>query len=412
MNIVLLHPHDIFDAREPWTIRIESLAIEFARKGHEVTLIHFINETSIEKYTRHKAGFKIVSLRRHGGVRLFCKNMQDILAEIKHADIIHFQKCFHYVCLPALCGSLLYGKAVHYDWDDLEEAIYQASHHPHNWFIHFFIKTFERVIPLIVDTISVASVALREKCLRWGIPAYKVYTAPVGADLEKFGPHIAGDPFRKRFKPNDKVVVYLGQLNGAQYTHLFIEAVQLLKETYDHVHYIIVGAGTKFKELQDRAHQLGVGDGIIFAGAVPHDKVPLYLAASDIAVACFEDNEITRCKSPLKVVEYLAAGKAIVASAVGEVKTMLNGCGMLVEPGSARALADGIRELLEHEEKISILGMLARERAEKLYNWEHTARTLLDAYGVAIHYARYGTTSVHPDELVPLAAPSEEEVAL
>jgi glycosyltransferase involved in cell wall biosynthesis len=190
---------------------------------------------------------------------------------------------------------------------------------------------------------------LRNKCLSLGVPAERVFDAPVGADLNKFGPRIKGDLIRNRFKPKGKLVLYLGQLNGAQYTNLFIEAVAMLKEKNPDALYLIIGSGSKFKEIKAYAQELQVLDVLRFIGAIRHEKVPQYLAACEIAVACFEDNSITRCKSPLKVVEYLAAGKAVVASAVGEVKTMLQGCGVLVEPGSSKALAEGIDALLHDD---------------------------------------------------------------
>ncbi len=384
MKIVMLHPHDLFDSHEPWTIRIESIAREFIRMGHSVRVIHFIRDTSLEKYTIHPYGFHVVSLKRRGGWRFFRDNFREVLHEVRKADMVHFQKCFHYVSLPVLFGCCFFSKPVHYDWDDLEEAIYAASAHPPNWMIHFFLKTFEKMLPAMVDTVSVASKELKNMCLSCGVPSEKIFDAPVGADLAKFGDHVSGERMKKRFGNKKKLVLYLGQLNGAQYTRLFIQAVSELKEESPEARYLIIGSGSKFKALKRLAMRLGVGDDIQFIGAIRHEMVPQYLAAADITVACFEDNEITRCKSPLKVVEYLAAGKAIVASAVGEVKTMLEGSGILVTSGSSHALADGIRQLLKDESKIQELGLLARKKAEERYNWPRIAQNIMSAYQVAL----------------------------
>jgi glycosyltransferase involved in cell wall biosynthesis len=384
MRILMIHPHDLFDPHEPWTIRIESIAREFLKMKHEVKVIHFIRETALEKYTIHPYGFEVISLKRRGGLRFFKRNFCEIVREIKWADIVHFQKCFHYVSIPALFGAFYEDKPIHYDWDDLEEAIYVASAHPPNKIIHFFLRTFEALLPRLVDTVSVASAELKRKVQALGVPDDRIFDAPVGADLHSFGKRISGVTIRDRFKPKGKLVLYLGQLNGAQYTELFIEAVRDLKKEYPNTLYLIVGSGTKFKELRAYAEKLGVLDLIRFVGAIRHDAVPSYLAAADITVACFEDNSITRCKSPLKVVEYLAAGKAIVASAVGEVTTMLNECGVLVAPGSSAALADGIRNLLKADEpELKTLGERARLKAETVYNWPRVAKNIECAYNVA-----------------------------
>jgi glycosyltransferase involved in cell wall biosynthesis len=403
MKILMIHPHDLFDPHEPWTIRIESIARELIRLQYEVRVIHFMRNAALEKYTIHPYGFEVISLKRRGGPRYFKYNCSQIMREIKWADVVHFQKCFHYVSLPAIVGAYYEDKPVHYDWDDLEEAIYFSSAHPPNKMIHLFLSVFERVLPRLVDTVSVASKELKERCLGLGIPSDRLFDAPVGADLNKFGPRINGDIIRRRFKPKGKLVLYLGQLNGAQYTNLFIEAVATLKKTHPDTIYIIIGSGTKFKELKAFAKELDVLDVIRFVGAIRHEKVPEYLAACEIAVACFEDNEITRCKSPLKVVEYLAAGKAIVASAVGEVKTMLAGCGVLVDPGSSPALAKGIHSLLDDEAQIAALGAAARERAETVYNWPRIAKNIERAYKVA-----FGVHSLESDCLIGRESPHRE----
>jgi glycosyltransferase involved in cell wall biosynthesis len=143
---------------------------------------------------------------------------------------------------------------------------------------------------------------------------------------------------------------------------------------------MIVGDGYMAAQLKKQAGQLGLDNVLIFTGAVPHELVPEYVAAADVCVACFEENEVTLCKSPLKVVEYLAAGKAIVASNVGEVPQMLQGAGVLAKPGDVDALAAGVISLLEDAGLRDNLGKLARKRAEEKYNWTVTAGNILEVF--------------------------------
>ena len=108
-----------------------------------------------------------------------------------------------------------------------------------------------------------------------------------------------------------------------------------------------------------------------------------------MVVACFEDNEQSRCKSPLKVAEYLASGKAIVASRVGEVPVMIQDAGLLVEPESPGAISESIFRLLDYRDLREDLGLKARERAVSAFTWKHTALSLVEAYGKAMR-VRYG----------------------
>ena len=126
-------------------------------------------------------------------------------------------------------------------------------------------------------------------------------------------------------------------------------------------------------------HELGLG-WVIFTGSVPHSEIPFYIAAATVCVAPFKDTLVTRCKSPLKIVEYMAMGKAIVASDVGEVRKMLGGVGILTSPGDHNAMAEGILLALEDPELRKNLEKASRERAELRYDWPKTAATLLAAY--------------------------------
>jgi glycosyltransferase involved in cell wall biosynthesis len=132
-----------------------------------------------------------------------------------------------------------------------------------------------------------------------------------------------------------------------------------------------------------------MNDALFFAGEVPHLEIPNYIAAADVAIACFEDNKQSRCKSPLKVVEYLAAGKAIVASRLPEVEKMIDDAGILVTPDNPNQIAEAVTTLLDDDDLRTQLGAKARGRAERIYNWQQSADTLQRAYEKAFKI-RYG----------------------
>lgn len=208
----------------------------------------------------------------------------------------------------------------------------------------------------------------------------------MGADLEVFHPDHSGSELRQKHGWDKKLVIYQGQISGSNYVHLFIKAAHLLSGRRSDVDFVIVGGGDKLSEARQLAEQLGLGERLTFTDKVPHHLVPRYIAAADIAVACFEDNKQVRCKSPLKIKEYMASAKPIVASRVGDVPYMLDGCGVLVDPEDFRDLAGGIERLLNNQEEANALGRKARARAEELYSWRKSADTLLAAYDRAMHY--------------------------
>ncbi|MDD5560748.1 MAG: glycosyltransferase family 4 protein [Candidatus Omnitrophica bacterium] len=391
MNILMVHPHDIYSSLEPWTVRIVYIAKEFNKKGHKVKLVYFPLEWHQQEIGELEGINTVPMPRRHGPFFLL-SNILRLYSLSKWADVIHFQKCFYHASLPVILAASLRNKPLHYDWDDWEVKIYEASTDPS--FLANTIKKFlnilERLIPKIADTISVASERLKKECLKLGIEENRIFDSHVGADIEKFHPSVSGVSIKRKHNISGPLVLYLGQLHGGQYAELFIKAAaKIINEYKENFNFMIVGDGCRLGKLKELVHSFDLDGRIIFTGAVPHEQVPSHIAAADVCVACFEDNEVTACKSPLKIVEYLASGKAIVASNVGEVPKMIEDAGVLVTPGDAQSLTVGMVRIMQDPDFRKELGKRARLRAEQKYNWTVTSENLLCAYKKALNNHLY-----------------------
>lgn len=383
MDILMVHPHDIFSKEEPWTVRIRSIALEFIKRGHRVKLVYFpLNNKGALRPSIWK-GIDIYPLSRRLGLGNFFKNIICLIRLAKGVDVVHFQKCFYYAALPSLIAGLLRQKHIHYDWDDWEVKIYYYSK-GQNHLMGMFLRLLERIIPVLVDTVSVSSDRLKKECLKYGVPHEKIFEGHVGADLERFNPKNKGDHIRKKYDINGPLVMYVGQLHGGQYVEMFIEAASKVLQDAPFSAFMIVGSGYKLQELKRYSESLELNGRLIFTEYVSHNEIPFYIAAADLCVACFEKSDITECKSPLKIVEYLASGKPIVASNVGEVGHMVGEAGILTEPGDSDSLAKGIQKLLEDKELRGKFSKKARSQAENKYNWSDTAGSLLKAYSSKI----------------------------
>lgn len=383
MNILMIHPHDLFSRKEPWTIRIKKIAQEFTKKGHKIKIIYFPLEYRANQENFVIDAIEYIPLSRRLGISNYFKNIRYLSKLCKWADIVHFQKCFFYAALPALIGAFINNKPIHYDWDDWEIKIfYYCTRQPQ--LVGGFLLALERFIPNLCDTISVSSMRLKKECIKYKVDENRIAMAPVGADLDLFHPDISPIRIREKYNLQGPIVSYLGQLHGGQYVEQFIRAAKIISNQVNGVTFFIIGGGYMLDELKTQAKDMDLENNIIFTGAISHKEAPLYLAAADITVACFENNDITQCKSPLKIAEYLASGKPIVASDVGEVKCMLGGAGILTIPGDSEDLARGIKKLLDDEPLKKTLAKKARQRAEDLYNWKTTAENLLNIYSVAL----------------------------
>ncbi len=382
MRILMIHPHDIHSPVEPWTRRIKSLAIELVKNGYEVRLVYFPLSNGGNQKPHFLDGYEVIPLNRYPSPAVFLKNILRFINLGRWADIIHFQKCHHYAAIPAAITAYLHRKPLHYDWDDWEEMIWYEScgRNLHSKFIGLSFKILERFLPILSETVSVSSEYLKNLALSYGVKKENIFSIPVGADLEQFNPDINGSKIKERYNITGPLVLYVGQLHGAQYIDLFIKAANIVLHKNSSVSFMIVGEGFMEKQLGKLAEELGIEDKIIFTGSMPHHKIPEYIAAADICVAPFRDTKVTRCKSPLKIVEYMSMGKAIVASNVGEVRRMLGGVAILVEPENFHSLAEAILKLLTDRRLKENLGISARRRAENKYNWSASASLLLLAY--------------------------------
>jgi glycosyltransferase involved in cell wall biosynthesis len=386
MRILMLHPHDI--RYHPWTIRTIKLAEELSKRGHELQVAFVEHKRAAEP------DFPRIREIPQGDVRYLPlrsrdkhthQNIFDVIRLARDCDIIHFQKCFPSTFIPALWAAFRHKKSLHYDWDDNETLILEEINGLPRGFYHQ-ARFFEKQIPACVDTISVASDGLWEICAQMGFPESRMRKVPVGADLDAFDPNRSGEIFRHSspYQLRDQpLVVYIGQLEGAAYASLFVKACGQLANRFPEATFMICGGGPMLAELEGLAYELHLSHRIVFTDYLPSDKIPEVLAAADVAVACFADEQFVRCKSPLKVAEYLAAGKAIVASKVGEIPWMTGEAAILVKPGDINDLAQGIELLLVNPELRHTLEKKARARAESVVNWRQSALQLEEAYQIA-----------------------------
>src|SRR5207302_5751638 len=120
----------------------------------------------------------------------------------------------------------------------------------------------------------------------------------------------------------------------------------------------VAGEGEERSALEHGAARRGLGERFVLAGGVK--DVPGFLAGLDVAVLCSRAEGM-----PNAVLEYMAAGRPVVAAAVGANPDLLAGgdCGLLVPPGDAGALAGAIDRLLTDRGLARRLGAAARRRA-------------------------------------------------
>ena len=129
--------------------------------------------------------------------------------------------------------------------------------------------------------------------------------------------------------------------------------------------------------LKDMVDRYGLHQEITFAGTIKHKEVSVFINAFDVCLAPFkrERNEKIGL-SPLKLYEYLACARPVIASRVQGVSEVIEkgNCGYLFEPDDMEDLASKIIKSYNERDRLSRLGNNGRILVEKRFSWERIAR--------------------------------------
>ena len=161
-------------------------------------------------------------------------------------------------------------------------------------------------------------------------------------------------------------IAFTGNIGTAQGLHILPKTAELLKE--EKVKFVIVGDGRYQPEFKRLIKENHVEDKFILIPRVPAEKVPEILALCDAGFISFNKNPLWENTIPAKLQSYMACGKAIIASASGETKRVIEeaGCGICCEIGDVVKLTEGIRNIVnvDNEE----LGNKARKYFERHFD--------------------------------------------
>jgi glycosyltransferase involved in cell wall biosynthesis len=211
---------------------------------------------------------------------------------------------------------------------------------------------------------------------RMDLPGDRTYVIANGVDPSRLIPS-AGTRERIRAELGlaDRIVVtFVGTMNPWHGVDTLIEAVSRLGDVA-HLAVVMVGDGPARGPAQARADQLGYGDVIKWLGRLSEQEVPNILAASDICVSCHLPGVLC---SPLKLREYLAAGRPVVQSRIADTEFLEDeGIGLRFDAGNADDFAATLRELIQDPQRLQ-RGERARRYACEHLTWSRVAeRTVL-----------------------------------
>jgi glycosyltransferase involved in cell wall biosynthesis len=241
------------------------------------------------------------------------------------------------------------------------------------------VKEQEIATLLLADAIICPSAVTRAYVASLGIPREKITVIPNGVDTKLFVPQPPNPPC------DTPTLAYIGTLADWQGLDVLIAAMPaILSQHPVKLRIIGRGRGRQRKELQRRIRKLGLEGSVFVDPAAPHHEMPKLLAQADVCVAplAYNDRNVTQGCCPIKVIEYMACARPVVAANLPVVRELARDGidALLFTPDDPADLARCILMLLNDKALADRLAGSAAKRARNRFSWHEAQKRLVRVY--------------------------------
>jgi glycosyltransferase involved in cell wall biosynthesis len=241
------------------------------------------------------------------------------------------------------------------------------------------IKEQEIATLLLADAIVCPSAVTRAYLASLGISREKITVIPNGVDSRLFTPQPLEPPADR------PTLLYIGTLADWQGLDLLLEAMPAILAGHP-VRLRIVGRGRgrQRKDLLKRVRKLGLEESVSIEPAVPHHEMAALIAQADVCLAplAYNDRNVTQGCCPLKIIEYMACARPVVAANLPVVRELAREDvdALLFTPDDPADLARCVLALLADPTLAQRLASSAAKRARDRFSWRQAQKKLLRVY--------------------------------
>ena len=294
------------------------------------------------------------------------------LVRSERAAVFHAHLPWALRCTPGLVAAALAGAPAVIATQQLYEGITSSRRILRQWLVGLGVDRY----------IAVSEEMARKLSATRLFPKRKIEIIRNSVDLRRFSTE-RGDGLRKDLgiDSNRPIVLTLARLDPQKGLYELLDAAVRVPSAI----FVVAGEGPERERLENRARSLGISGRVHFLGH--REDVPELLAASDVFVlpSLFEG-------LPLSVLEAMAAGKPVIATAIGGTREAVRDgeTGLLVPPHDAAALADAIRSVSSDPPLAARLGAAGQERARREFSAERMVRQVEQLYDTVLATRRAG----------------------
>lgn len=363
-----------FPTEKAHGVQIMKSCEAFADEGKEVTLFVSSRETPIKDDP-----FDFYNVRRNFSIQKV--NNFDAFRFEKHLGPLSFwiQSILFLINASKISipsEVLIYTRNIEIAWLFSQKG-HRVAYEAHVWpeSKEWLYKKFLTKVKYIICNSKGTEIEFKKKGFT------HTFSVPNGVDTDIFNAHIDSVEFRAKFGfPSDKkIVMYTGHLYAWKGIDVVIEAGKILKENNDILFVLVGGTQTDIKKYKEIIEKEGLKNTML-CGHQEQSTMPYYLACADVFVLPNVpiSRESERYTSPIKMFEYMASKRPIIASNLPSIQEILNeNNAVIVESGNADSLVKGIIKGLDNNEYTKKIVENAFNDVQE-YTWKKRAQKILD----------------------------------
>jgi glycosyltransferase involved in cell wall biosynthesis len=222
----------------------------------------------------------------------------------------------------------------------------------------------------VFDGVTFATKGMKEEvCTKFQLTSESMQVWHNGVDVDLFRPQaFEGKELRKRLGLSDEFIVFyhgaFREYGGIAET---IKSIQILKRSYPNVTLFLLGAGIGLELYEDLIRESKIEDKVIIHKPVAYSEVPDYIAMADVGN-----------QSPLKLIEYLAMGKTVIATDIPANRELIGDekCGIYLSSVTPQTIAEAISYAYVNKRELDKWGATGRIIVEEEYDWRRLAKSL------------------------------------
>ena len=247
-----------------------------------------------------------------------------------------------------------------------------------SYFYFLLVNYLEKKMLGWADRITTVSESLKKSLVDLGVEEKKIHAVHNAVEPDKFLSIADAEELIKKYNLDRNIVVgFVGSFARYHGVEILLDVAERLEKKFENIVFLLVGRNVHGPDNPMENVFTGRFSSVfVFAGEVPHSMIPQHIAAMDIAIV----PDFNDYGSPMKLFEYMAMKKAVVAPDVAPIREVVEDgqTALLFERGQADEAARCIERLIEDENLRHAMGRKAHREVMTFHTWDQNAGRIVD----------------------------------